>query len=243
MPFTLAHPAAVLPLKRFCPRFLNFSALVVGSIVPDLGYCFGPLHLEDLSHRFVGSFLFSLPIGVVTLAVFYALRKRVVALLPERHQRVFAPICAQPIGSPIAIVLSLLLGVWTHLMWDSFTHTHGWLVRRMPLLQTEVVKIGGHRLEVCHVLWYISSFIGIACLCFAYEKWRNTANRDATPVSRQALLLHAALAGMLVLPIEALHHFAHNSAGFALIGICSTVLVLVVILNFGKRLSASPQKS
>ena len=28
MPFTLAHPAAVLPLKRFCPRYLSFPALI-----------------------------------------------------------------------------------------------------------------------------------------------------------------------------------------------------------------------
>jgi len=32
MPFPLAHPAAVLPLKRFCPQRLSFSALVIGAL-------------------------------------------------------------------------------------------------------------------------------------------------------------------------------------------------------------------
>src|SRR5437762_2617545 len=55
MPFPLAHPAAVLPLRRYCPRFLSFPALVIGSIAPDFGYCFGDLNVEDLSHRSPGS--------------------------------------------------------------------------------------------------------------------------------------------------------------------------------------------
>ena len=38
MPWTFAHPAAILPLRRFCPAPLDFSALVIGSMVPDLGY-------------------------------------------------------------------------------------------------------------------------------------------------------------------------------------------------------------
>jgi hypothetical protein len=38
MPFTFAHPAAVLPLRRFCPDRLVWSALVIGTVSPDLEY-------------------------------------------------------------------------------------------------------------------------------------------------------------------------------------------------------------
>jgi len=59
MPFPVAHPAAVLPLRRYCPRYLSFPALVVGSLSPDLGYLFGHLHADWFSHRFwAGSFGF-----------------------------------------------------------------------------------------------------------------------------------------------------------------------------------------
>ena len=34
MPFTLAHPAAVLPLRRW----LWFPGLVAGAVAPDVGY-------------------------------------------------------------------------------------------------------------------------------------------------------------------------------------------------------------
>ena len=40
MPFTLAHPAAVLPL---CRRPLVASALVAGAVAPDLLYV-GPIY-------------------------------------------------------------------------------------------------------------------------------------------------------------------------------------------------------
>jgi hypothetical protein len=59
MPFPVAHLAAVLPLRRYCPRYLSFPALVVGSLSPDLGYLFGHLHTDWFSHRFwAGSFGF-----------------------------------------------------------------------------------------------------------------------------------------------------------------------------------------
>jgi hypothetical protein len=38
MPFPLAHPVAVLPFRRYCPRFFSLPALVAGSLVPDYGH-------------------------------------------------------------------------------------------------------------------------------------------------------------------------------------------------------------
>jgi hypothetical protein len=55
MPYPLAHPAAVLPLRRLCPRRLSFPALVVGSLCPDVGY---PLGVSRFSHSFSQELLF-----------------------------------------------------------------------------------------------------------------------------------------------------------------------------------------
>jgi len=33
--FPVAHPAAVLPLRRFAPRHLDFAARVIGALSPD----------------------------------------------------------------------------------------------------------------------------------------------------------------------------------------------------------------
>src|SRR5512146_2649358 len=77
MPFPLAHPAAILPFRRYCPCWLNFPALVVGSLVPDLSYCSGNIRLDELAHRPEGAVIFALPAGLLCLAVFYAFRARI----------------------------------------------------------------------------------------------------------------------------------------------------------------------
>ncbi len=38
MPFTLAHPAAVLPVKNKWPHLFNGTALILGSMAPDFEY-------------------------------------------------------------------------------------------------------------------------------------------------------------------------------------------------------------
>ena len=54
MPFTFAHPAAVLPLKRFTPGWLSFPALLVGTVTPDLAYLFANKQIDEVAHRSVG---------------------------------------------------------------------------------------------------------------------------------------------------------------------------------------------
>src|SRR5579872_1927354 len=133
MPFTLAHPAAVLPFRRYCPRYFNFPALIIGSLAPDIGYCFGRLRVDEFSHRFVGSLGFCLPVGLLMLGMFYGLRHPIVGMLPASQRKVFLPLCERPPGSLLAIIISLLIGAWTHLLWDSFTHKNGWLAVHLPI--------------------------------------------------------------------------------------------------------------
>lgn len=126
MPFPLAHPAAILPLRRFCPRRFNFPALVIGSLCPDVGYCFGTLHLDKFSHRFLaGSFGFCLPVGLAMLWLFYRFRRDVVQRFSPRFRRIFEPPCLCPAGPFLIIVVSLIVGAWTHDLLDSLTHRHG----------------------------------------------------------------------------------------------------------------------
>src|ERR1041385_6474131 len=122
MPFTLAHPAAVLPLRRFAPRWLCFPGLVVGAVVPDAGYAVG---LDFYSHSWIGSVIFSLPVGMVMLILFYWLRGPASRWLPSRQRELFQPLCRSNPGPWYGIIASLLIGAWTHLVWDSFTHKYG----------------------------------------------------------------------------------------------------------------------
>lgn len=230
MPFTLAHPAAVLPLKRFCPRPLSFAGLVVGSIVPDAGYLFGHFKVDEFSHTFMGSFGFDLPAGILMVALFYGLRRRAVEFLPETQRRRFLPLCSQPVPSIFVLVISILLGAWTHLLWDSFTHKNGWFVQRVPLLQLQMFEVRHHPILPSHIILYASSFAGVAWLCYVYEQLVQMADSAAQPAKFSTNLRNALFVGVLVLPIEAVHHLAAAPIGLAIAGLCSAALVLGILL-------------
>src|ERR1051326_3658055 len=136
MAFPLAHPAAVLPFRRRSLKWLNFPALVIGTLVPDLGYLFPGG--SDLSHEFLGSLIFGVPVGCLILAAFYAIRMHLVARMPAALKRSLVPVCQRPPGPVLIILLSLVIGLWTHVLWDSVTHPDGWLVEHVAFLSTQI---------------------------------------------------------------------------------------------------------
>ena len=71
MPFTLAHPAAVLPLRGI--RFLRMAPLVIGALTPDVPYYLPlgpsgrPLRLGLDTHSLVSAFTVDLALGMALL--------------------------------------------------------------------------------------------------------------------------------------------------------------------------------
>jgi hypothetical protein len=122
MPFTLAHAAAALPLRG---SRLVWSALVVGTFAPDFEYFLRFAPDDGYGHTVPGTFVLTLPLAILTLWLFHAFVERpLIELLPDAVRRRlpnnlnkfrFA-------GPPrfAMIVLSVLAGIATHLMWDSF---------------------------------------------------------------------------------------------------------------------------
>jgi hypothetical protein len=234
MPFPLAHPAAVLPLRRYCPRWLSFPALVIGSLTPDFSYILGEERGGILGHRFLGSFEFCLPAGIVLAVLFYALRTPVVRLLPEPYQRALLPLCRRPYGSIGAVLISLLIGAWTHLLWDSFTHNDGWFVQNLPVLQGVVLKVGHRTARICHVLWYGCSFAGVVWLFLEFEKWKQArVTRNAGGLGR-TVLRDAVLVAILVVPIQLVHHLIKGQRpGLYLIAALCALPIIGIVLKMG----------
>ena len=172
MPFTLAHPAAVLPLRGV--RFLRTAPLMIGAVTPDVPY-YVPGHLGRLpaaeTHTLAGSYTTCLAIGYLLLAALLLLRRPLTALLWPRARwlclRAVAPFRERPLEWVFAAP-AIVLGVWTHLLWDSFTHNDGWMVRRVALLRAPVSFLW-YSGSVCHVLQYLSSAFGLAVLALWYR--------------------------------------------------------------------------
>jgi hypothetical protein len=226
MPFPLAHPAAVLPFRRYCPRFLSFPALIVGSLSPDAGYFFSQFQVDDFSHRLAGSIGFCLPMGIMTLLLLYSIRTRIVMVLPNPLRRMFSPLCQQPLGSPLSVVLSVVIGAVMHILWDSFTHNEGWLVQHLSFLQFPVARITNRQVRICHLFWHGSTFAGVTWIVLAFQHWLQVTILFAAPATFRVKLRNAFVFAALVLPIAAAHHLFHLTVGNYLVAVISVLLVI-----------------
>jgi len=164
MPFTLSHPAAVLPFRRFLGGRMPFFALVFGSISPDLGYFFAfDTYFSDNSHTFYRSFTFCLPMGLVLFFIFSMLSRGFFLLLPESLAVVGRSLNVSDAWKPSRFfytVLAVLIGSWTHIFWDSWTHQDGFFVEQFSFLHWQVVD----RLPIYRFFQHCSTLLGAIVL-------------------------------------------------------------------------------
>jgi membrane-bound metal-dependent hydrolase YbcI (DUF457 family) len=257
VPFTPAHAAAALPFRRWR---LILSALVVGTFAPDFEYFlkFGPR--GPFGHTLRGAFLFSLPAGLVFLWFFHRFVKQPVAALMPRcveirltpylgRFRFFGP-------SRLAMIcLSVLLGIATHILWDSLTHQRMWLYHHWAFLRqkTSVPVVGV--VENSTLLQYLSTIFGFVVLAVWFLQWYRAATvqdklpyRRISPAGKVAILtLIFAVATIAGLwrghAVIGIPHSLHTLEIFAAEGVVTLIALLwwqVVLLGLilAKRYSA-----
>ncbi|MBN1876105.1 MAG: DUF4184 family protein [Anaerolineae bacterium] len=181
MPFTFSHPAAAVPFARLK---LPLSALVIGSMVPDSIYFFRFLPGGQFSHTVSGLFLFDIPIGLIALGVFHIILKYpILSLMPANHQeRLIILEKSNSLGvlqQFMRTILSLVLGSLTHIVWDSFTHSNGWSVQRISMLNWLILEVPIGSLRMFKVLQHGSTFMGAALLIYWYVKWYRKAPKQS----------------------------------------------------------------
>jgi hypothetical protein len=222
MPFTLAHPAAVLPLHRRLGRWASLSSLVVGSLAPDFAY-FLPLGIPgSFSHSLPGLFVFCLPVGLVVWGVYLAvLRPFFLALLPRAVSERLAACASRRLSLPIACgaAASVVAGAATHLVWDSFTHSTGFMVRALPALSTPVHLFDWYSPRVYTLLQHASTLGGLAALAVFGLRWyrstepRSTVRARPLPVWPRLVVLGALLLPGLAAGLRVLRHHLPDSQG------------------------------
>lgn len=204
MPFTPVHPVIVVPLAR---RPLVLPALVAGSMAPDVVYFIPFMHGRSFTHGFLGSALASVVTGLAGLWLYYVLlQEPLLALLPCAIQRRVSLAAQQfAFGPPrrfVAIIVSLVVGGWTHIAWDSFTHSDGWAVERMAWLHTNYGVLD-YSLPLYRLLQHGCTVAGLAAL--AWWSWRWYARAGVRPMAelpwsgRARYLLLVAMTGLALL--------------------------------------------
>ena len=165
MPFTFAHPALVLPLKYLPERWISMTALVIGSMTPDFEYFFRMRVRSIYSHTLPGLFWFDLPVGLLLVFIYTkTVKDKLIDHLPiQLNQRLsqFKGNTKSSIspGYIAVIILSVLVGSASHLLWDSFTHPTGYFVTTIPAL-THMIHMGNHQLYVYKLAQHTSTLLG-----------------------------------------------------------------------------------
>jgi len=200
MPFTLAHAAAALPLRRV--QFV-WSALLIGTLAPDFEYFLRLAPDNRYGYTLRGTFLLTLPVSLAVLWLFHNVVKAPAAeLLPERiGSRLVNELGKFRFGGAskfAMIVVSILVGVSTHLVWDSFTHANTWLSRRWPVLRAPVeIPILGPT-PMYKLLQHGSTAFGVSILSIWVLMWYRKTEPQPEALGkgvsrRQGLIVIAAI--------------------------------------------------
>ena len=203
MAFTIAHMAAALPFYR-SRKWLNFEALLVGSMLPDLPYFMSNNpEVAQQSHQWLGIFTYCLPWGLLVFVLWHWLFKAAAVALIQPWPTVpllfSAPsnlidqtVISQHFCSRLrqygyfwlTVVLGLILGASTHLLWDGITHPDGFIAQHVNWLQhpLEIAVLGF--MPVARFLQYVSSIAALVILvvfawCRLNALARQPSNRHA----------------------------------------------------------------
>jgi hypothetical protein len=255
MPFTLSHAAAALPFRR---TRLDMSALVIGSFAPDFPYFMFFAPSGFIGHTPPGIFVFDLPLSLIVLWLFHAFIKRpLLMFLPIGVRQRLKPgkkrYSFWPPARLALIVISIVIGSATHILWDSFTHTFYWPYRNWSFLREIVhVPIAGD-LGMYRVLQFGSSVFGIVVLVVWAWFWYRAAKPAESPIAEPYTLPQIRVIRLVVpavalicgilrayldlgapdMSIRSVMHFAIES------GITTTTLLAIGMLICGAAFASS----
>ncbi|MBE2181364.1 MAG: DUF4184 family protein [Chthoniobacterales bacterium] len=215
MPFTLSHPAAITPLSRWTSHPFCIVALVIGSMVPDLGYYLRMFSFATFAHSFSGSFIVCVPAGMLLLACLLIAREPLLWLMPSRIQGILRPAFALPSKGAWKLFFEVCLWIWvgslTHILWDSFTHKTGWFVQRSSALQSSLILGDGHSFPAYYILQQASTVIGLCIVaCIAWRVCRRSAPGNGC--RRGDLLRYGFWLGLVAISIGSAAPFAMSQA-------------------------------
>lgn len=165
MPFTFSHPAIVLPFGLLSKRWVSLTGLIMGSITPDFEYFIRLRIHSEFSHTIPGLFWFNLPLGIILTFIFHGVVKRSLILnLPRFLRQRFSSFVSFNWSLHftkcwLTIFISILMGAASHLLWDSFTHDHGYFVIQFDTLKQEV-EIFSYNVTILKILQHGSTLIG-----------------------------------------------------------------------------------
>lgn len=228
MPFTFSHPSLFLPLTKVQQKWFSLTTLIIGSMIPDFEYFIRMRIQSDYSHTFLGVFWFDLPLTILVAFLFhnvirnslydnlpYALQDRLKTFNKFRWNDYFSK-------NWLVVIVSALIGIFSHLLWDSFTHDGAYFVERIPTLQNSFLSV-----PVYKILQHGSSLVGMLVTLFVL--WRLPIQVvERTRISVYYWLLFVLIVVVIVV-VRLLLGLNYKQYGHVIVTIISGSLIALVI--------------
>ena len=177
----------------------------------------GNVQYRGFGHRFPGLIFFTIPAALFALWMFHNVIKRpIVGMMPVSMQlRLQSELRPFPFGGLsrfLAILTSTVLGIASHIAWDSLTHSYTWAYYHLSWLRgrTYVPHIGD--MPTTSALQYGSSVVGLLALAIWILQWYRK-----TPEPKH---------GFKAAPRS---HFALAVGMFAIAGVAALARAMIVV--------------
>ena len=244
MPFTFSHPAIVLPATYLPRKYYSLSGIIMGSMTPDFEYFIRMKDYSKYSHTWSGLFWFDVPLGLALLFIFHnVVRNTLIEYLPFSFNVRFSAFDKFNWNqyfrkNKIVVLISLIVGIASHLFWDSFTHDRGYFAESLPILKDNI-NILNHNVSGAVLFQYISSLIGgivMLIYIFKFPEGRKTKQRN---ILNFWLLVSAVMIFVLNIRLyldSLLNHHKHEDIIVTMIsGVLIGILSLSVFLNENRK--------
>lgn len=192
MPFTLAHPGAVVFIKN---KHLNLNGLILGAMAPDFMYflLFSPS--SHFGHTLLGALILNMPLCFLLNYIYCKYVKEAFILnLPRKISRNYSFFIENhrnktTLREAFIFAYSSILGMVTHAFWDAFTHDTGYFVTRLNFL-TNSIDLLGHQIYIYKIAQHGSTLLGFTVILLFLYKMRKESPCINIPI-RNKQIYHA----------------------------------------------------
>ena len=172
-------------------------------MAPDFEYFFRLTRLGRNSHTFPGLITFTFPVALAFLLLFHVIVKwPLISLLPRGLQvRLVGPARQFRWGPPsrfVLILLSLALGIATHIAWDGLAHPGGWAATLWPAMDVPLFYWRRHAFAMLTLMQYGGSVFGAVVLMIATARWYRRASVDEDLPPQLSRTVSAAICFVMV---------------------------------------------
>lgn len=178
-------------------------------MAPDFEYFLHARIISRVSHTLAGAFEFSLPAALVVLSLFFWVMERpLLVLMPSSIQRrvVLKPFTLLPWKRFFLIIASLMVGIASHLIWDSFTHPGMWAVDHFHWFHKSQ-RVLGHRISNYEIAQHLSTLLGLTLITASVVHWYRTTPEHGTTIPALRPTTRSTIAVLILISAAALGFF------------------------------------